>query len=94
MSNYSYVDMLIEELYGLLEPEHLFSRAKEYSWQTFFHHCVSTALISYRLGLIIKKNAYSTIKLAIESMERSLGNRIMKTTLSSRSSTRLCEAIR
>lgn len=44
----------VEEIYDSLKYNVLFSKAKEYSWQTFFHHSVSVGCISYRIGKLIK----------------------------------------
>ncbi|MCS7139561.1 MAG: hypothetical protein N3F04_07365 [Candidatus Nezhaarchaeota archaeon] len=63
----------IEKIYEALGSEDLFLKAKVYSWQTFFHHSVSVALIAHYLGSVIKKNAPSLDKLAIESLERRFG---------------------
>ncbi|RLE92148.1 MAG: hypothetical protein DRN04_11110 [Thermoprotei archaeon] len=63
----------IETVYENLDSKEIFSRAKEYAWQTFFHHTVSVATISYRLGSIIKKYALSIVKKALESIEKGLG---------------------
>jgi len=49
---------LVERVYCVLNPEELFSRAKEYSWQTFFHHSASVAVISYRLAHLYKDQVY------------------------------------
>ncbi len=67
------LDDYIEEAYKALKPEELFARSKEYSWQTFFHHSVSVALVSYRLGSLIKKNATGMNKLTIEGIEKQYG---------------------
>lgn len=71
--SYSDLSSYIKDVYRYLSSEEVFSRAKEYSWQTFFHHCTSVALISYRLGVIIKSNAPSMARMAIEAMENKLG---------------------
>ena len=65
----------IETIYKNLNSEEIFSRAKEYSWQTFFHHVVSVATASYRLGSTIKRYASSISKKSIESIEKDLGLR-------------------
>ena len=63
----------IEEVYMVLKPEEIFAKAKEYSWQTFFHHSASVAAASYRLGTLIKKNLSGIHKLAVKSIEKEYG---------------------
>ena len=73
MSRVETLSNYIETVYNVLSPEEVFSRAKEYAWQTFFHHSISVALISYCLGTFIKKNAPFIAKKAIESIEKNSG---------------------
>lgn len=68
------IETYIEYVYDVLSPEEIFSRAKEYSWQTFYHHSVSVATIAYRLAELVKKNIRDAIqRKAIENIERELG---------------------
>jgi len=60
---------LLSKAYDSLRAEDIFSRAKEYSWQTFFHHSASVAVIAYKLGELIKKYATGLTKLSITEIE-------------------------
>ena len=62
----------IDAVYGNLSSEELFSRAKEFAWQTFFHHSLSVALISHRIGSFIKKNAVGISREALKAIEERL----------------------
>jgi len=46
---------LVEELYEELEPLVLFAKAKEASWQTFFHHSASVGSCAYRIGAVVRR---------------------------------------
>jgi len=63
------INRFIETLYEVHPPEDLFRRAKEYSWQTFFHHSVSVGLIAYRIGEILKKSSSGLLVEKIRSIE-------------------------
>ncbi len=63
----------IDHIYSILTTEEMFSRAKEYSWQTFFHHSTSVAIIAFRIARLMNKNANSMQKRSIESIEEELG---------------------
>lgn len=64
---------LIDRLYHTLDSETLFSKVKEGSWQTFFHHSTSVAVLAYKLGKILKGNATNILKLSIREIEERLG---------------------
>jgi hypothetical protein len=64
---------LIDRLYQALDSETLFSKVKEGSWQTFFHHSASVAVLAYKLGRLLKSNATGVLKLSINEVEKRLG---------------------
>jgi len=72
---------LIETLYKVLDPYTMFSKAKEYSWQTLFHHIASVASASCRFGLVAKRqkddggsDLFTSWKRLIEVVEMQFNN--------------------
>jgi len=73
-SSWDDVGKLIDTVYKVLEPEVLFSKAKEGTWQTFFHHSASVAAIAYRLAQVYKEGvAWGVTKLEIATIEKRYG---------------------
>jgi hypothetical protein len=69
-----YIESLIDDVYQVLTPDELFSKAKRHSWQTFFHHSASVAAVSYRLAEMYKSNLkWDVSKLEISRLEKSYG---------------------
>jgi len=73
MDDFKRLEEYINLTYMILPSEDLFSRAKEFSWQTFFHHSVSVGAISYQLASLIKSNAQGLQRMVLEAVERDLG---------------------